>query len=131
VTASWLVTFLAVVVAWVFFRADTLSSALRILAGMLHLTPEGANVFHQNAAATLRAWTWCAALLFAALVMPNTQEIMRDHLPTLSRPSNRGRLLGRTLGFGSTAGWAVAIGVMLCLGLACMPQPTNFLYFNF
>ncbi len=128
---SWLVTFLAVVVAWVFFRADNAQSAFRILEGMGHLTPAGAALFHQDSGVTLRAWAWCIALLLAALLMPNTQEIMRDHLPALTKPAKPGSLLGKVLSFERAPGWALAIGLALCLGLACLPQPTNFLYFNF
>jgi alginate O-acetyltransferase complex protein AlgI len=137
--ASWLLTFLAVVVGWVFFRAETWDSALRILAGMANMTPchtsdgcaADASLFHALPGKAMLVWLWCALLSFIALCAPNTQEIMRGRLSGLTRPPAAALLFGVPLTFQPSRSWAIAIGLMLAVGLACLPQPTNFLYFNF
>jgi alginate O-acetyltransferase complex protein AlgI len=137
--ASWLVTFLAVVVGWVFFRADSWDSALRILAGMADMTPCGGpggcaadgGFFHAEPARVALVWVWLALLSCIALGAPNTQEFMRERLSGLLRPSDAAGPFGVTLTFGSSRSWAVAVGVMLAAALSCLPQPTSFLYFNF
>ena len=137
--ASWLLTFLAVIVGWVFFRADSWDAALRILAGMADMTPCGAQdgcaadagFFHALPGQVVLVWAWCALLLIISVFSPNTQEIMRDQLSGLTRPANSARPFGIPLAFQSSRSWAVAVGAMLAVGLACLPQPTNFLYFNF
>jgi alginate O-acetyltransferase complex protein AlgI len=136
---SWLLTFLAVVVGWVFFRADSWDAALRILAGMANMTScrmldgcaADAGLFHALPAKAVLVWVWCGLLLLLALCAPNTQEIMRDRLGGLTRPRETAWPFGTLLTFRSSRSWAVAIGVMLAAGLTCLPQPISFLYFNF
>ena len=88
-------TFLAVVVAWVFFRAPSLSAALNILQGMagLHgvvlpeewqaaLAPDGAAAVAGMSFGYLevfggaRQMIWVAALLAIAWGLPNSQEFV-------------------------------------------------------
>jgi alginate O-acetyltransferase complex protein AlgI len=137
--ASWFVTFLAVVVAWVFFRANSLSAALHIVKAMIGLSPCGASIgcagdagfFHAAAGAEALCWLWCGALLLVVIVAPNTQEILRDHLAGLTQPKASAKLFGRPLAFRTSPSWAVAVGAVLAIGLVCLPKPTSFLYFNF
>lgn len=75
--ACWLLTFIAVVVAWVYFRAPSLAAAHAILSVM-------ANPWQMAAAPALapaKAWLLCALLLAIALVMPNTQQFMASFRP--------------------------------------------------
>src|SRR5579863_3681830 len=71
---AFLLTFLAVVVAWVFFRADSLSSALSVLSDM---ASPGEIVFGRiEVAQSLMIAIYAALVWFA----PNTQEIVGyDH----------------------------------------------------
>lgn len=70
---SRLVTFIAVVVAWVFFRATTFSDAVRVLSGMAglfeivipELTEEG-----------MRQFVITLVLLAVAWMAPNSQEVV-------------------------------------------------------
>jgi alginate O-acetyltransferase complex protein AlgI len=74
--ASWLLTFLAVVVAWVFFRAESFSGALRVLQAM---------AIPDLGSWTAMSWTWRHALLvvaaLTAFLMPSTQEVFRRYSP--------------------------------------------------
>jgi alginate O-acetyltransferase complex protein AlgI len=63
-------TLLAVIVAWVFFRADSLSAARRVLSGMAGL----------NAAASSPGWdvkqaAWLAGLSLLTQIAPSSNEI--------------------------------------------------------
>lgn len=75
--ACWLVTFLAVVVAWVYFRAPSLGSANTVLAAMAN--PGQLSV--DPALASGRAWALCAGLLAITVLLPNTQQFMASFKP--------------------------------------------------
>ena len=138
--ASWLLTFVAVVVGWVFFRADSLAGAGRMLAGMAGAhgcaLPSGwlgCVAIDPVAPAMLPAvsvWSWCAVLACIALGLPNTQEIMRQSLSGITRPATVGPAV-ISIVFRRSVAWAIAVAALLAAGLVNLPQPTSFLYFNF
>ncbi len=112
------VTFLAVVVAWVFFRANTLSSALYILSRMA----DPADAAFGRAELVQGAFVACYAAL--AWFAPNTQTIMRyDH---------EARTVGEGLG-----AWPLrpvflyASAAVLALGILGIQQYSEFIYFRF
>src|SRR5690606_32320972 len=94
--AAWALTFLAVVVAWVFFRADSIETALAMLAAMAGQSDislpmaiayriggladalRGIGVEFQMGGGGdfIAAWSWIAALFLVACLAPTTQEIM-------------------------------------------------------
>jgi D-alanyl-lipoteichoic acid acyltransferase DltB (MBOAT superfamily) len=95
-------TFLAVVVAWVFFRATSIEAALRILSamagsngwilplewktGVQSIAPGAEFPFADlKAFAGTRQVLWTAALLFAALVLPNSQMTIKRAAEFLTR----------------------------------------------
>jgi alginate O-acetyltransferase complex protein AlgI len=129
--ASWLLTFVAVVVAWVFFRADGVHSALRLLAAMVNITPDGAASFKTDAATTMFAWVWIALLTLLVIVGPNSQEIMRNYLNSVAHVEKPQHLSRLAPAFRITRNWAIAAGAALAISLTYLPQPTSFLYFNF
>jgi len=79
---SRIMTFFAVLVAWVFFRASDLASAQRVLAGMIGLGGQNSISYIQDIQPgllpflTASPWTWTAALLAIAWFTPNSQEII-------------------------------------------------------
>uniref|UniRef100_Q07SL6 Probable alginate O-acetylase AlgI n=1 Tax=Rhodopseudomonas palustris (strain BisA53) TaxID=316055 RepID=Q07SL6_RHOP5 len=74
-------TFLAVVVAWVFFRATDLESALRIVQAMIGLGTINAIQFIPEFPDGLIGWVgdahwlWISTLLVLAFLCPNSQQI--------------------------------------------------------
>lgn len=101
---GFVMTFLAVVVAMVLFRAPTMTSALHMLHGMAGLdgvtvpmallNRGGAVLVHglgvlgiagdgTSGATFMAATLWIAALLLIALVMPNSLELMGRFAPAL------------------------------------------------
>ena len=140
---AWVLTFGAVVVGWVFFRAHTLAGALQILRGMSGnngcALPSGwfgcvdlGQVPGAQIANGQLAWIWCGGLAAIALLLPNTQEIMRNHLTGITRPSEPPQgLAASVITFSSTPVWAALTAALITAGLISLPQPTSFLYFNF
>lgn len=92
---SWLITFLFVVIAWVFFRATDMQSAMTVLRAMftMNFGPLSAsitNVFtlpmglHPGYNAIVTE-IWYALALFGVLGLPNTFELTDRFKPTFGR----------------------------------------------
>ena len=124
-SASWMLTLLAVVVAWVFFRAETLPGALTILLAMAnhHAAPAELPAVLWNAGLpAARGWLWCAVLGTVALFGVNSNRIGVFLL---------GRLAPETLLRPLLAGVSLcAVGLLLLINLA-RDSVSAFIYFNF
>ncbi|CDZ93198.1 MBOAT family O-acyltransferase [Pseudomonas saudiphocaensis] len=126
--AAVLLTFLCVVVAMVFFRAESVQAALAILTGMVGLS-ELSTKFDKSDYLTL------ALLLAFVWLMPNVQQWMAHFRTALDAKPQESWLL-RWL---PAASWrptpviGVAIGMLgfFALGVAFSVAPTEFLYFQF
>ena len=115
---SWAITFLAAVVAWVFFRATTTSGAFSMVQSMFGFTAENALNMQANVQTTL----WMALAAFAAFLLPNTKDISElFQKDLLKRPS------AALYGLGTVSGLAAALAFFASLSLTQSP----FLYFNF
>ena len=151
-------TFLAVTVAWVFFRSPTFAGAQSLLAGMTGLhgvaLPSGtafifAPVLPQMQALGVRftdisgsefvaTYLWIAPLLLIAFFAPNSQQIMARYEPVFETGGNaipaifrqKHRFLLR-LSWSPTWGWAVATGALIMLGIASLTRNSEFLYWQF
>ena len=147
--ASRLLTFFAVVVAWVIFRADTLDAAVRMYEGML-----GQNGFPINEAwmakmhrvgPLLIDWGvetgaliisvkrallyWALPLLLACWILPNTQQIMRKFEPAINfieDPRDPAFVEWKPSRI-----WSLAVLVIAILCLFNMTGISEFLYFQF
>jgi alginate O-acetyltransferase complex protein AlgI len=130
---SQLVTFLTVVVGWVFFRATTLQSALRVLHGMTQLNmvssvrllpeyPDGVLGLAGDA-----AWSWIIGLLLVAFLAPNSQQIVawaEAALATKLRENLQYALL-------ILAGFATAM-IAFVISISVVRHGISpFIYFNF
>lgn len=134
VAAQVLLTYVAALVAQIFFRADTVRDAMQLLAGMVGLHAGGAHAggllagwedgFGSMAQITLRV----AALFAIAWFLPNTQQIMAKFPAALGQATaSRYRLLQ----WMPDLKWAVSIGVTAGLALISLSQHSEFLYFQF
>jgi D-alanyl-lipoteichoic acid acyltransferase DltB (MBOAT superfamily) len=116
--AAFVLTFVSVVVAWVFFRADSISSATFVLSRMADPTTV---VFGRGEIANALFIAVYAAIAWGT---PNTQAIMGyDHKNRIVGENINGRL--RRPGFLTAAAAALAFGV---LGIS---QHSEFIYFRF
>lgn len=146
---SWLLTFLAVAIAWVFFRAESFGAAMTILARMF----DGAGwstllrmgyptdgllagvAYLQTGVPGNSTYIPVVVLiaLGAAILAPSTQALFRfelvqllklrlDVFPTTSSSTR----------WAPTRSWAIATGLMFAVSaLAIVRGSSPFLYFNF
>jgi len=91
-------TLLAVVVAWVFFRANDLGSAQRVLGGMINFTaeqpPPNIQDVQPGVLPLLAAspWLWIIVLFAIACLTPNSQEIIMTVDRLISRYMEESKL---------------------------------------
>jgi alginate O-acetyltransferase complex protein AlgI len=136
--AAWALTFIAVVIAWVFFRARTLAGAGAMLASLAGLRTTGGAfvsdgilrvmdlpVLVGEESLLLIGWGAATAALAVALLLPNVPETFR-YREYRRAPESRGFLVWRP-----TFGWALAIALGLAVSLFGMWQRVEFLYFQF
>jgi D-alanyl-lipoteichoic acid acyltransferase DltB (MBOAT superfamily) len=116
--AAFVLTFVSVVVAWVFFRADSISSATFVLSRMADPTNI---VFGRGEIANALFVAVYAAIAWLA---PNTQEIMGyDH---------KNRVVGENLnGWLRRPGFLYAAAATLAFGVLGISQHSEFIYFRF
>jgi len=146
--SAWGLTFLAVVVGWVFFRATSFDGAIAMLQGMAgqsgvslpaaiayrvpDLVPVAENlgvVFTLGGGATfLENWIWVLALGVIAFFGPNTEELVRRYQPVLN---NEALGKGGWLVWSPSARWAFGVAGLLGISLLALPQVSEFLYFQF
>lgn len=154
-------TFLAVVVAWVFFRADSLSTAGSILSGMAGLNgvslpaslqerlapwlakvPQLVLVYKGTIPLTSLSTPRVGAILLGGLALvwlfPNVREIMRSYKPTWD--DTAGKLPTETIFSGRLQHllcWrpsiipAIAGSLLFILCIVNMSKVSEFLYFQF
>jgi D-alanyl-lipoteichoic acid acyltransferase DltB (MBOAT superfamily) len=116
--AAFILTFLSVVVAWVFFRADSFSSAAFILSKMVD--PTQITFGRGEMAYSVFIIVYAAIAWFA----PNTQTIMGyDH---------KNRTVGETLSAWPKApAFVYATAAVLVFGILGIQQHSEFIYFRF
>jgi alginate O-acetyltransferase complex protein AlgI len=119
----WAVTFLAVVHAWVFFRATSLNAAIGVLKGMWSMQWWAHSAVLAEAGLDLRRSVWlCAVLIACAALLPNTNS-MGERL--------RSVLDARATVWSYVLGAALALIVLLGLVNALRGSVSPFIYFNF
>ncbi len=138
---SFSLTLFAVVIAWVFFRAQTIEGALEMLSAMLGfngitLTNSTANILNKLLGLNISgagseiinigpSIIWISALLFISTVLPNTQQIMHKFNPTLEKPKPS------WLTWSPSKPWGIAIGLLASISVLSLTQFSEFLYFQF
>jgi D-alanyl-lipoteichoic acid acyltransferase DltB (MBOAT superfamily) len=130
--ASGALTFVAVVVAWVFFRADTFHAAKVLLLGMVDLTSlAGPMVFEDD-----NRLLWVGGLLAGVFLLPNTQELMSRYKPALeylrrfkspfAQVRRHAALVWRP-----TPIWAAVIAAMSLAAFTQLSRVSEFIYYRF
>ena len=148
---AWLLTFLAVCFAWVYFRAPHLDAAHGILAGMLGFNGVGLPAAIGSALGPLRGlleaigmdfylgggmrfvqtWSLTVSAAFIAFCMPNTQQLLTRFEPAINYSDARKAESVRALLWRPTRSWAAWIGLLASLSLLSLNHPSEFLYFQF
>jgi len=147
--ASWAVTFVSVVVAWVFFRAESLEGAQNVLMGMagfngalLPLTwvqasggllaafgIEGSNapmLFNG-----LPQMLWIGAGAFIALLLPNVQQLMRNFKPAFDIYPHDANTRVVDIVWKPNVAWSIGISILGLITFGYLARVSEFLYFQF
>jgi len=137
VMVSWFITMLAVVVAWVFFRAETFAGALKVLVSMF--VPDFPGV--ASLQAPLVVDTNSTVLTLAAMIvivtcMPNSIEITRRYRPVIDtvRELATSQYFMPRLTWRPVSVWGLVIavgGTGALIQLYRLNDMSEFIYFNF
>jgi len=122
---SWLLTMLAVMMAWVFFRAETMAGAVRVLSAMFGFTSAVDGIDHQFWNAGLQAHVgvmWCLGLGAVAVLLPNCNRLGEALRQRLSRSVDLQAAVGAA---------AATVILLLVLVNAARDSVSAFIYFNF
>jgi D-alanyl-lipoteichoic acid acyltransferase DltB (MBOAT superfamily) len=121
--AGWMLTFLSVSFAWVFFRSPTMAHAVAMIEGLA-----GLNGLHSDRLFSILGpghLSLLALALVITLLMPNSQQLF-DDAP------------GRTVGSGllrlrwqPTFAWSAVAAALLLFSLTRMSTVREFVYFQF
>ncbi|MDD9909896.1 MAG: MBOAT family protein [Ahrensia sp.] len=134
---SWFLTMLAVVIAWVFFRAETFGGAVAMLHAMFvpsqsPLVVESVVLFSDAAFAVFAI----AIMWIIVTAMPNSIEITRRYRPVIDTAKELSNSFGQraALLWTPRPAWSVAmsaVAVVALIQLYRLNDMTEFIYFNF
>jgi len=151
-TIYFVLTFLAVTIAWVFFRSDNIMTAQKILFGLFGLNglnlpqgsfeilgPLGKTLTNQGVSfqsAIMRGYMfrdcffWIFILSVITWCFPNTNEFLInfDSALNVNRYTNNNYL---QLRWQPSVLWALILSIMFIACLLSMSSASEFLYFNF
>lgn len=118
-------TLIAVIAAWVFFRAETFGGALSMLTGMAGMSDGALELFTSESLLPI------AAAMGIALLLPNTLEIARYVGP--SDDHHLKDMLGRKtpLTWRPSVLWALVTAATLGVCIMNLWRTSEFLYFQF
>jgi alginate O-acetyltransferase complex protein AlgI len=144
-TASLLLTFLAVVVAWVFFRAEDFPAAILMLKSMLGyggvvwpaeargqlgifanvLASMGLEFGYPGQFNGLANVVGMLVVLLFVFTAPNVQQLMKRYQVAINPPA------ASTLAWAPDLRWGLLIGFMALLSILSLGHMSEFLYFQF
>lgn len=153
-SAGWLLTFVCVVVAWVFFRAESFGGAVAMLSGMM-----GANGFfipssyaglmgpvsggleaigwqfvHGNSVYLdqfygLKQIAILSVSMAIVLLLPTATRMLSVYSPVIDPP--KGKAWQSHLKWSPSIVWGCVLSLMAFTALVMMESPSEFLYFQF
>ena len=127
---GWLLTFVAVVIGWVFFRANNMGAALRILRGMIGLNGISLST------SFITSILLIIFLLMVALFTPNTQQWMERYDPALNHEVEKNSVssnqsLWKRLRWEPNQLFSLIVAAIALIAILSLPKETEFLYFQF
>ncbi len=124
-----LLTFLAVVVGWVFFRAESLPAAMAILEGMAGLNGVTRADPYYFGMPEVR---WLAAMFVIVWALPNAQQLLYRHRPALETyPGEVTPPRWRALVWRPAAAWALVTAALFVAAAINLTRVSEFLYYQF
>tara|TARA_B100000767_G_scaffold97440_1_gene93534 strand:- start:3109 stop:4671 length:1563 start_codon:yes stop_codon:yes gene_type:complete len=147
---GWLITFICVVFAWVLFRSESSSGAINLLQSMVGVNGIGLPVILENIFLNYDLFTfsgmfsngfysnnlfaifWIFSLLLITVLLPNTQQIMRNHKPAFETHDEE--IISsnyKYLEWEKTIYWAFFISIIMAISILSLSGESEFLYFQF
>ncbi len=148
---GWLLTFFAVVISWVLFRAGNINVAFSVLKGMF-----GLNGISIPESLSIKSILWIISLLIFAWFFPNSQQLMQGYNPALNislvknssnfhlktsnlktsnmKTSNLKTFhlnLWERLQWEPNQTWSIIIAAIALIGILSISKESEFLYFQF
>jgi alginate O-acetyltransferase complex protein AlgI len=117
------ITFIAVVIGWVFFRSDSFASASAMLAAMAGTN--GLGMGDQT-----QAWWLLLPSLMLVWIAPNTQEIT-SYTPSVAKLDEQRPRKSSWPRWRPSTGWAAICGSLFAVSLLSLSKISEFLYFQF
>ena len=149
------ITFLAIVVAWVFFRSESFTGAINMLSSMallngislpVSLEPwiaswfpslVGSGIsfdgsFNNHLIVSSKGGKLLVQLFLLVWLAPNTHQFMLSHNPSLAIYDGKIKAwFSRRLEWKPNLFWAVCVVILIVYGVIKAPGPSEFLYFQF
>jgi alginate O-acetyltransferase complex protein AlgI len=122
IAGSVLITYIAVLIAQIFFRAGSVSNAVTVVSAMIG---HSVGILNPSGNLPIARIIICFAICFA---LPNTQQIMRNYRPVLGRVSPA---LWATFRWKPSIASGLVLGTILLASLLRMSDVSKFLYFQF
>ncbi len=151
--ACWLLTFIAWVFSFVYFRAPTLEQGQHIVTAMLGLsgfevpagilvragalgdwaTAIGVTAVHGGGSVLVGNYLWVLATAPIILLLPNVAQIFHRYDPVIYENDRifAGNREAAVLSWDYRTGWAVAVSAAGVAGVMTLQQVSEFLYFQF
>ena len=147
---SWLLTFISIVVAWVFFRAENIPSAVRMMEAMFGGNGVSLPDYFVPRLGTFGRWLvsigvrptaggsafggtpqvlWILGLMAIALLSPNSQQLLAKYQPGLCSISDQ-HLFGK-MQWSPTLKWASFTIFLLFASILNLGRTSDFLYWQF
>jgi D-alanyl-lipoteichoic acid acyltransferase DltB (MBOAT superfamily) len=131
-----LVTFFAVVVSYVFFRATSLEAAFKLQKSMFGLN--GFSFTSTEIPLGTAFWA-CVVMLVVVWFFPNSHEMLRRYQPALEYTAVPSKVshaptpewLNRRLEWHPTVAWALWLAALMAASLVCLSRPSEFIYWQF
>jgi hypothetical protein len=122
-----------VIIAWVFFRAKTVSGAMSVVKSMFFFVPKNAARLES---ADFSMFFWLAVATLVAMLAPNSQQ-MTNYTPKvreqlrLPQLAFTASLRRGAVALSASPAVAILCGFLFAGALACIWRPVIFIYFNF
>lgn len=147
--AAWLFTFIAVVFAWVFFRAESFAAAVHMCYAMVNvqnmelpahyaslLASIGVDGWFQFGKATYFpgavGWAMMLGLVVVCVLMPNSQQLLAREQPALDfKPARSWADWYQHLTWRPTVSVALLLFMVATISFTLMTGVSEFLYFQF
>lgn len=127
---STMITFMAVTVAWVFFRAETLAGAANMLQAM---TSVGQGQPAPDGGVTLATVAWFGAIGVVVWLFPNTHQFMRDQAPGLIAGLKTRVYALPAIRWQEGVGWSMLVSLLFLASVIDFGggRVSEFLYYQF